>query len=1101
MAVTNISLDISQIERAIQGVEPSARIVSPRMLRRIIRDHLDLSSGQRAPHDFCLEIAKNELPSNLDPMILGGPLESLPDRIVLFPAPKEEDLESPGRVLTGYWRKLFHAFVDRAVKEMPNLGFQDHPQLFNATIIHEIRTVLEGEHRVLPDQDSRELFREFVAFLLEIKYFAPHLFEAYFPGFLEPDEVASLIDEKVGAKTLFDMTRPSGAEMPRQVHHEERTIEVEQARVPAAIPTDSAAPAQAIRAAEIGNDVRAAIHFRTMGRITDAEERLRHLVDRLRAPLQLTSDEVLKWYAALHPLLEPASHGAWPVASRLLYELQKACLDVERKVYAVDIVEWIASKGKNPIKRLLEKPRQINVMRRLRASAAYARRAPVSIEQRENLDALLHHAVQECIHRIWQANRPILNTVLDEVGLAPENQAEQIARNKVVEELLDVICVRGFLKMSDLRDAIARNRLKLNDLAGPMQFFAGDQLINANRKLAVEMGGVYHRGEIYLRFLQRLTSLAFATSVGRLLVLWLILPFGGAFVVLEGLHHFLGTVEDGINLITGYRATLNAVGLVGGGGAKVVIADPELGKSAITSYPAIAVVGAFLLCLFHLPVFRARVAKAIRVLFLEAIPAIYHSKLIQGIFSNALTRFVSHYLATSLVAGGILLIILRLLGVGWESTMFISCGAAALMGAVFRTPLGWGIEERMDEAVARMWRIISVNFVIGILTMILWFFQTVFELIERGMYAVDEWLRFREGDSKFSFLFKLVFGAFWFFVAYVFRFAWNLLIEPQINPIKHFPVVTVSHKLLLPMVPSLATTFGMSLPTMTTLISGVPGIFGFLVWECKENWKLYKANRSLVIGPVPVGSHGENARGLLRPGLHSGVVPKKFAKLRKAETASKHKKTAKIHHQLEHIANAIHHLAERELVAYLHGSLRWGGLPIYVQKIRLATNRLRIVLMIRQRSGEAIISIEERNGWLIGSIEKAGWLGELTPFQRAAFADALTYLYKLSGVHVLREQAAAVLWIESYRLDCDTEGLIIAPRGKGEQALIRPGDTGVMEAIGPIDGRKVPPLKTRELLLSDCPVEWQKWVERWEADRAGKAPLEPLIASYRVLPG
>ncbi len=38
----------------------------------------------------------------------------------------------------------------------------------------------------------------------------------------------------------------------------------------------------------------------------------------------------------------------------------------------------------------------------------------------------------------------------------------------------------------------------------------------------------------------------------------------------------------------------------------------------------------------------------------------------------------------------------------------------------------------------------------------------------------------------------------WFFVAYVVRFCVNLLIEPQVNPIKHFPVVTVSHKLLWP---------------------------------------------------------------------------------------------------------------------------------------------------------------------------------------------------------------------------------------------------------------------------------------------------------------
>ena len=102
---------------------------------------------------------------------------------------------------------------------------------------------------------------------------------------------------------------------------------------------------------------------------------------------------------------------------------------------------------------------------------------------------------------------------------------------------------------------------------------------------------------------------------------------------------------------------------------------------------------------------------------------------------------------------------------------------------------------------------------------------------------------------------------------------------------------------------------------MTTIVSGIPGIFGFLVWECKENWRLYKANSSPVIGPVPVGSHGERVRALLRPGLHSGVVPKQFAKLRRAESAGNHKRAVKIHHKLEHVGEAIQRLVERETLA------------------------------------------------------------------------------------------------------------------------------------------------------------------------------------------
>ena len=63
----------------------------------------------------------------------------------------------------------------------------------------------------------------------------------------------------------------------------------------------------------------------------------------------------------------------------------------------------------------------------------------------------------------------------------------------------------------------------------------------------------------------------------------------------------------------------------------------------------------------------------------------------------------------------------------------------------------------------------------------------------------------------------------------------------------------------------------------------MPGIFGFLVWEFRENWRLYAANRPKGLRPVPLGPHGETMPRLLRPGFHSGTLPKRFAKLRRAE--------------------------------------------------------------------------------------------------------------------------------------------------------------------------------------------------------------------------
>ena len=50
----------------------------------------------------------------------------------------------------------------------------------------------------------------------------------------------------------------------------------------------------------------------------------------------------------------------------------------------------------------------------------------------------------------------------------PQNLPERVARKKLIEELLDQVCQRGFLTMGDLRDAISRNNLKLPDLSDPV---------------------------------------------------------------------------------------------------------------------------------------------------------------------------------------------------------------------------------------------------------------------------------------------------------------------------------------------------------------------------------------------------------------------------------------------------------------------------------------------------------------------------------------------------------------------------------------------------------------------------------------------------------
>src|SRR5262249_14091288 len=127
------------------------------------------------------------------------------------------------------------------------------------------------------------------------------------------------------------------------------------------------------------------------------------------------------------------------------------------------------------------------------------------------------------------------------------------ARDKLIEELLDRLGGKGFLTLGDVRDALSRNQLKLPDLAGPFQWVRGDQLLRLNRELAVALDGAYRPGEIYLRGLQRASSLAFGTAFGRLLVLFLLLPFGAAFLGLKGVDLLAEEAVHFTDLLAGHH--------------------------------------------------------------------------------------------------------------------------------------------------------------------------------------------------------------------------------------------------------------------------------------------------------------------------------------------------------------------------------------------------------------------------------------------------------------------------------------------------------------------------------------------------------------------
>src|SRR5262249_12706617 len=189
--------------------------------------------------------------------------------------------------------------------------------------------------------------------------------------------------------------------------------------------------ARAERAERKGNVVRAArLHLRA-GNESLARAELNRLAERLRAALGFDDSAMSQWRDALEPLLAPASRGIWPVEARLLYDLQKVCIDRERAVYAVDVVEWVYSLGHRPIKRLLPGHAEVGQLKHLRSAARRAAAVRISVAARLRLETLLHEAVEQAAATAREFFRPRVAEVLHDVGMRPSNLPERVALNKL----------------------------------------------------------------------------------------------------------------------------------------------------------------------------------------------------------------------------------------------------------------------------------------------------------------------------------------------------------------------------------------------------------------------------------------------------------------------------------------------------------------------------------------------------------------------------------------------------------------------------------------------------------------------------------------------
>jgi hypothetical protein len=517
----------------------------------------------------------------------------------------------------------------------------------------------------------------------------------------------------------------------------------------------------------------------------------------------------------------------------------------------------------------------------------------------------------------------------------------------------------------------------------------------------------------------------------------------------------------------------------------------------------------FLFLLLHVPPFRTTVVwillrfwRLVKLLLFDGPLAFWGTPIVRRIRASGFVRWFVRPAIPALVV--YFVVDHRRI---WWIVGAVFVGVALVMNSRF----GRLVEERTTDWAIQSGRQFMTRFIPGLVRYILEFFGKLADLVDRGMYRVDELLRYRTGQSAIKVFIKGVLSALWFVVAYILRLYVDLFIEPTVNPIKHFPVVTVAAKIIIPIIPSIlsavagpvSSVFGPAIgngfAALTVIV--LPGLAGFLVWELKENWKLYKATRAKTLRPLVIGQHGETMLGFLRPGFHSGTIPKLYTKLRRAAWRNDLAGIAKQHEGLHHVEVALQRFVDRQLVSMLTEVGSFGIKDIALAGIEVGSNRVSITLACPSlAAGDAVLRFELQSGWLVSGIAAPGWTAKLDEQQQRIFEIALAGFYKLSAVALVREQierAFAAGDAPAPPYDIADEGLIVWPDPEYDTELVydlhakklfptvRGGTyTGVLIDVD---------LGGRHALFGREPLHWSVWATTWQQIQRGDEPMRVIV--------
>jgi hypothetical protein len=255
---------------------------------------------------------------------------------------------------------------------------------------------------------------------------------------------------------------------------------------------------------------------------------------------------------------------------------------------------------------------------------------------------------------------------------------------------------------------------------------------------------------------------------------------------------------------------------------------------------------------------------------------------------------------------------------------------------------------------------------------------------------------------------------------------------------------------------------------------------------------------------VPVGRRGETIDHLLRPGFHSGTLPKTFARLRRATrkglAGGSWTAARKCRSQLDRVALDVRRFVERELVALLERSGSWREGELHVGRVHVGVNNIRLELCHDDGNAEPLeVAFEEHGGWLVVESRRPAWIEELAEAQCEALDAALAGLYKVSGVDIVREQVESSLPANTTYALID-DGLVVrwpaGQSGAGATGAVfydleqDPRMTPVPMGPHPA-GFDAPTLERRRVLFGAVEMPWNAWVRRWTTSDSPAASPQP----------